>query len=618
MPLDKEYLINNFGENADFLDEILDKPSEYKFLNKYIKNLKKQISLSIELDKVLEGNISVEDFENSLKSDLSLKAKYNGYFIKGIVTDSDFYQLLHFLNCNNVPKLDTTNNSLLFYNDEYRLFINNIQSDMKNIALLFNNDNKEQINLLLRVYFTDIQQIDEMNDDDVLKLSYDISDLPYKDDYVDYNTGVNLIEIQDALYSTYSYSTIDYLLTLGLIYRLKQLNWDKDYIDFISKKGRGFNILNSKTHIILDNSIINSLLDMNYIDSDYSLTESGRSALLLMNYITPINANNYGNYFVSISNIVSKQNISKDNLLYISTGKSSLFGIRDEFFVDEKSLMGQSKGLFTNDSGYSLSVGNSLTKLNKAKVVGYTSNVTISNTQSLEFEICQNLFNTFNDDFYNVSGGLVGIMMYDSKEIIYINSLIYRLIKRNHNNITPYISETNKSYVVFKDFSDNIVAIIKSKDFTCQKDFIGTKDISLLYNKINKTYSLQFAQGLDLSSNSPSIVGEGFIEKSELSADDFNKLITVGFKELKSTLRLLNKDEYYNELDENDIIAKIIAKRKDEYDVYLTGIKDEMGKKLMALEIISEYYNKIGNEDKKTYYYQLIEDYKEKINNFRM
>jgi hypothetical protein len=616
MSMDKSYLKNLFGENlADFLENEFKDPSEYDFLNKYIKNFKKQISLSIDLDKVSNDEMSIEDFEKTLKSDIELTVKYKGVYVSGQIEERYFYEMISFFNCNVNPKLDTINNSLLFENSHYRIFVNNIASDRKNVAILFKHEDKSDIESIIKIYFSN-SEIKDLDDDEVLKLSYDTSELEYQTSYYDYNTGSNLIDIQDALHNSYAHNPIDYLLTLGLIYKFKNLGWDKNYINFIASNNRAFNILNSKVNISLSRIYIEYLSENKYIDGeDYSLTEMGRTALSLLNYIVPMESFNYSNFFVSISNMISSQTILKENMLSISTGNSSLFGIRDEFFVDETALMGMATGMFSNDANYSLSIANSVSNLKKAKAVGYTSNISFTNT--LDFEICQELFNTFNNDMYNVIGGLVAIKTYNSIDTYFVNSLIYRLLSRN-GKITPYISESNKSFVIFKNASGNIIGIVKTKDFSCHKDYIGTQDISLLINKISKTYSVKLNHGINYVDETPTVLGEGYVEKAEISIEDFNKMILVPFKELRSTLNLLNKDNYFSELNETEVLNKIIDQRKSDYHSFVGGVKDDMRKKLKAVEIIYNYFVSVGNEDKKSYYADLIQNYNNKIDNFRI
>lgn len=616
MSMDKSYLTNLFGEDlADFLENEFKEPTEYDFLNKYIKNLKKQISLSIDLDKVSNDEMSIDDFEKTLKSDIELSVKYKGVYVSGQIEEKYFYEMISFFNCNVNPKSDTINNSLLFENSHYRIFVNNIASDRKNVAILFKHEDKSDIESIIKIYFNN-SEIKDLDDDEVLKLSYDTSELQYQTSYYDYNTGSNLIDIQDALHNSYSHNPIDYLLTLGLIYKFKNLGWDKNYINFIASNNRAFNLLNSKVNISLSRVYVDYLSENKYIDSeDYSLTEMGRTALSLLNYIVPMESFNYSNFFVSISNMISSQTILKENMLSVSMGNSSLFGIRDEFFVDEKALMGMATGMFSNDANYSLSIANSLSNLKKAKAIGYTSNISFTNT--LDFEICQELFNTFNNDMYNVIGGLVAIKTYSSTDTYFVNSLIYRLLSRN-GKITPYISESNNSFVIFKNASGNIIGIVKTKDFSCHKDYIGTQDISLLINKISKTYSVKLNHGINYVDETPTILGEGYIEKAEISIEDFNKMILVPFKELRSTLNLLNKDNYFSELNETEVLNKIIDQRKSDYHSFVEGVKDDMRKKLKAVEIIYNYFVSVGNEDKKSYYADLIQNYNNKIDNFRI
>jgi hypothetical protein len=218
MNIEKNYLVDMFGGDlADFLENEFKEPSEYDFLNKYLKNLKRQISLSVNLDKVVDNEMSIDDFENTLKSGIELSVKYKGISVSGQIEEKYFYEMISFFNCNVNPKTDTVNNSLLFENNHYRIFVNNIASDKKNLTILFKHESKEEIESVIRLYFKD-SEINDVNDEDILKLSYDIADLQYQSSYYDYNTGSNLIDVQDALYNSYSHNPIDYLLTLGLIY----------------------------------------------------------------------------------------------------------------------------------------------------------------------------------------------------------------------------------------------------------------------------------------------------------------------------------------------------------------------------------------------------------------
>jgi len=278
-------------------------------------------------------------------------------------------------------------------------------------------------------------------------------------------------------------------------------------------------------------------------------------------------------------------------------------------------------GLFTLDANYALTITNSIGSVIPSMAIGYSPNIKISNTETLDFEINQQLFNTFNDDQLNVAGGLVSIQPYDSDNIVYVNSLIFKLIKISHKNIYPFISKTDRSYVAFKDDSNNIVGLIKTSFHSAlitHKEQIGTQDISLLFNKINKNYSGKLLKGLSITDNSPVIVGVGFVEKSELSSEDFNKISSVPFNELKSTLRTLNKDNYFSDLDENGIIKKVISQRSDDYDKYKDLVQSEMNKKLSALQILQDHFTLLGNDIKQTYYLGIIESYKEKISNFRI
>jgi hypothetical protein len=42
-------------------------------------------------------------------------------------------------------KVDNVNNGLVFYNDNFRVFVNDLQSNNKNIAILFKLDNPDNI-----------------------------------------------------------------------------------------------------------------------------------------------------------------------------------------------------------------------------------------------------------------------------------------------------------------------------------------------------------------------------------------------------------------------------------------------------------------------------------------
>ena len=77
-----------------------------------------------------------------------------------------------------------------------------------------------------------------------------------------------------------------------------------------------------------------------------------------------------------------------------------------------------------------------------------------------------------------------------------------------------------------------------------------------------------------------------------------------------------NKNE--QSFDENEIIAKTIKQRKGDYHIFESGVKEEMGKKLKALMVIQQYYITTGNAEKETYYFDLVERFKEKINNFKI
>ncbi len=409
------------------------------------------------------------------------------------------------------------------------------------------------------------------------------------------------------------------LLTLGLIYRLRVLGMNKDYINYMAENNRGFNVLNSTVHIIINKTYVERLVESAYIsEEDYSITETGRAALLLLNYITPMKANNFGNFFSLIEYIVSSQKIDKSNIVSVNVENNVLYGIKHEFFVDEKCLSSMTKGMFSTDSAYNTAVLNSINTLDKARAVGYASNITISNTKSLEFEICQELFNTFNDDSLNIVGGLVSIKTYRG-ETVFINSLIYKLISKNYSHLVPYVSGVDTSRVVFKDEQTGIiVGMIKCKKFSCQKEFIGTHDLNILKDKVYKNFSSKLTDGLNIAENLPVIVGSGFIEKAELNVEDFNKLLSVSFKDLRNTLRIVNKDNYFSDLDEGAVVSKIINERKGEYETFVSGIKEEMSKKLKALELINEYYIETQNAEKVQYYTDLIEDFSNKINNFHI
>jgi hypothetical protein len=617
MTLDRDSISLIVGEeNADFLETAFKQSTDYNFINKYLKNLKKQITTAINLDMLIDNQITLDEFDETLKSDIAIDSKYNGFFIKGLINERDFYAMLSFFNCNVIPRVLTINDGLVFHNSDIRIFVNDLKSDNKNIAILFKSNIADGITYASNVYFSNIDEINKMNNDEAFNLSYDLNDLDYKSEYFDYNSGANLYEVQDALFKTYTLNPADYLITLGVLYRLKNLGWDKSYIDFIASKNRAFNVLNSDINITLNSLYIDDLLNLEFIDESYSITDLGRSALLLLSYATPINSNNYGNFYVTISELISSQKIKKEDLVYVSADNTSFYGIKNEFFVDEKCLFGMPTGLFTLNSDYAITVKNSFDNLVLSRAVGYSTNIKISNADTLELEICNELYNTFNNDTLNVLGGLVSIQPYNSKEVVYVNSLTYSLIKVSHKNIYPYISKDDSSYVFFKNDLDKIVGFIKTKKFSCYKEDIGTQDLSVLFNKINKNYSGKLIKGLDIGENKPVIIGVGFVEKAELSVEDYNKLLTVSFVELKSTLNSLNKDVYFSDLDEKSVIEKILKQRNKEYQKYLDSVKSEMNDKLLALELLKEYFISVGNGDKTIYYLGLIESYKEKITNF--
>ena len=617
MTLDKDSISSIVGEeNAEFLEVAFKEPTSFGFINKYLKNLKKQITVAINYDKVLDNQLTLDEYDETFKSNIVVNAKYQGFFVKGLNKEADFYKMLCFVNCNTIPKINNVNNGLVFYNDNFRVFVDDLQSHDKNIAILFKLDKPDDIESIVNVYFN-VQEIIKMNDEDIILLSYDLTDLDYKTEYYDYNSGANLFEIQDALLKTYSVNPVDLLMTLGLLYRLNNLGWDKNYIDFIASKNRGFNVLNSNINISINNVYINELLNLGYVDENYSITESGRSYLLLLNYASPINTNNNGNFYVTISELVSSQKLKKADLVYVSAKNTSFFGIKNEFFVDQKCLFGMNEKQFTLDTDYAIGAANSFDDdLIAARAIGYSPNIKISNNETLEFEICNQLYNTFNDDTLNVLGGLVSIHPYNSNEVIYVNSLFYSLIRVSHNSIHPFVSKTNSSYVFFKNNDDKIVGFIKTKKFICDKENIGTQDLSILFNKINQNYGVKLLRGLNITENRPLVVGVGFIEKAELTIEDYNTLLNVPFSELNSILNTLNKDVYFSELNVKDIIEKIISQKSEDYTKYQESVKAEMNNKLLALELLQDYYTSVGEDNKINYYFGVIESYKEKITNF--
>ena len=308
-----------------------------------------------------------------------------------------------------------------------------------------------------------VDESTEMTEDELIKLSYDVVDLPYTENYKDFNTNNDLLEIQDALFKTYERNPFDFIITLALIYRLRILGWDKQYINYVSENNKGFNILSAATNVNISKMNIEYLLKNNYINEDYNLTESGRIVLLLINHVSPVQANNLGNFYVPLSYYYNISSIDKNNFVNIKIDNQILYGIKDEFFVCKDALVTLSDKVFADDSDYNTFILNSTNNLHRGREIGYTPNINISDSESLDFEICQPLFNTFNNDVLDTLGGLIMIKPYNSKEPIYVNSLIFRLLKKTHYNISPFISGVNDEYVLFKDnVTNEIVGLIKT------------------------------------------------------------------------------------------------------------------------------------------------------------
>ena len=335
----------------------------------------------------------------------------------------------------------------------------------------------------------------------------------------------------------------------------------------------------------------------------------------LINYFVQTLSNNLGNMFASMNYYLNNKEIKREDFISVNHDSTNLYGIKEDFFVCEKCLGGLSKSSFHSNTQYNGFLSNLINSLERGREIGYAPNLQINS--NLDFEVCQKLFNTFNDDILDAIGGLVMIKTYMSDEPIFINSLIYRLVKNKYFNITPFISKSNKDYIVLKDNeSGEIVAVIKTKTFSCQKEAIGTQDKLLLMKKLINNHNSKIYGGLDVNESYPSILGFGFIEKAQLTIEDYNNIKNTPFNNLRSTIRQINKDLYFNDLNESDIIQKIISQRKSEYEDFVNNIKDIMNEKLKAIEIILNHFIDIGNQEKQEYYNIVIDDYKNKINKF--
>lgn len=621
MKVEREYLskiVNDEGA-VDFAEKIFTEPNQFDFLDKLNKNIKKQIKTAVNFEKFADGVMSDDDFMKSLEGTGKFSTKSKGYFIKGNITHENLHHIIAFLGCNNNPKQDTVNNSLIYFSKNYRLFVekSNYDSENKNIAFLYVYETPEEVNGLFNTYFSSVEEMKEMNEEDILKLSYDITDFPYSDTQKDYASNYDMLAIQNALYSTYSQNPFDFIGTLALLYRLKALGWDKNYIMFASDSGKAFNVLGSSANIKINKVKIQSLIDTKFVDDNLDLTESGRTAMSLLNYFSPMSSNNLGNYYASMSYYASISGIDKNNFVSVTTENSVLFGIKDEFYVCEDCLGNFPKTAFTDDSQFKNSFLNSINSMERAREIGYAPNLQLDSSETIDINICQPLFNTFRSEELETIGGLIMIKTYNSKEPIFVNSLIFKLIKRSFYNISPFVSNVNNDYIIFKNNeNDKIVGIIKTKNFSCQKEIMGTQDRLALLKKATNYFNDKLYKGLELNENRPVILGVGYIEKAQLSIEDFNSLLKVSFRELKTIVRDINKSSYYNELNEMEIIQRIIEERKSEYADFVNSVKEAMGERLKGLEIIYNYFVELGNQEKQSYYSDVIASYKSKIDSF--
>lgn len=621
MKLEKEYLEKLVSEPSDaqFLENVFSQTPEFPFLDKLNKNLKKQVTLAVKFEKLLDGTLSAEQLEEDMNVTGEVKVVYKGYYIRGEISLTNLHEMLAFFGCNNNPKNDIVNDAYIFGAKNYKIFVakNQYENNSKNLALLCVYDSREQVEAVTKEYFDFVSEINEMTDDEVLKLSYDVDELNYAKPYNDFNTNKDLFEIQDALFTTYTANPFDTILTLALVYRLRSYGWDKNYIFYASDGGKAFNVLSSTANIKISKLNIQKLVDSKHLDDNLDLTEKGRSVLLLMNYFSPMQTNNLGNYYAPLNYYTGIKEIPTDNFVSVNYENKLFFGIKDEFFVSEKCLSGMAKSYFRDDTQYNGFLNNMLNDFKRGREVGYAPNIQLSKNNTIDFEICQSLFNTFANDTLDTLGGLIMIKGYESAEPMFVNSLVFRLIKNNHYNISPFVSTVNKDYVVFKDNETNeTVGIIKTKNFACQKGIISTQDRMALVKKLSNYYNDKVFSGLEISSNYPLILGQGFIEKAQLSVDDFNKLLSVPFAELKTILRGINRDTYYNDLNEMEVVHRIIQERKSDYDEFVNSVKQSMNDKLSTLEIIYNHFVEIGNADKQSYYQNVIADYKNKIDNF--
>ena len=178
MNIDKEALAGLFDEDtANFLNEEFSSNSEYDFVNKHLKRLKKQITLALSYEQVVDEKMTLDEFENSLKSDVAISSEYKGCFVSGAIAPSNFYSLLSFFGCNILPKIDDTNDAVVFYNDKYRIFVSNFDSLNKRLAILFKDDSAEMVIDSMNSYFGKIEEATVMSEADAMKLSYDLEPL---------------------------------------------------------------------------------------------------------------------------------------------------------------------------------------------------------------------------------------------------------------------------------------------------------------------------------------------------------------------------------------------------------------------------------------------------------
>jgi hypothetical protein len=357
--------------------------------------------------------------------------------------------------------------------------------------------------------------------------------------------------------------------------------------------------------------MLENLLTLGFIDSNYGITETGRAVMATLNYALPVSANNFSNYYATLSYIILTNPDAKDKLVKLASADYSLYGIKDEFYVDEKCLLGYSKKIFAEDEANAASVINAVDKTEAAKAVGFVTNLYLDEDAG-DLNLGYELFN----ELLNAAGGFIIIKPYQSGSVKIINSLIYRLVEKAHGNISAHVSTIDDDFVVLKNKDLKVVATLKAKSYLLKKEFMGVQDLQLLHSKVSSLEG--FVNGLSVADNIPVIFGEGYVEIAEISKADFEKLLDTQFTDLRGVLAKMNTTDYFSELDVEDILDTIISKRSKEYDEFKKAMQSAISKKVSALEILLQHFTIAGNEEKKIYYADLVADWSAKSTNYKL